>query len=121
VSKANDILAQIFIIVFFVVMGGIPLTVWVLGTINFVRATTRRGTIVLQVLVSMAAWVILTYALVMIFVVVIFSMPYPLSRANEFKSTAFFIAGCFVYMAVGALLIHWTRRQAALPVAAPLS
>ncbi|HEV7475804.1 MAG TPA: hypothetical protein VGN90_17240 [Pyrinomonadaceae bacterium] len=116
-SRANDIVAQIFLVVFFIIMAGIPLGILVLSIMNFVRAATRRGTIVLQALAAIAVWTILTYVLVMILIVVIFSLPYPLSRADELKSTAYFIVGCLGYSAVGAALIYWTKRQAALSVA----
>jgi hypothetical protein len=47
-NKANDIVGGILLIVFFVLMGGVPLAVVTLGIINSIRAVTRRGTIVLQ-------------------------------------------------------------------------
>jgi hypothetical protein len=110
-KNATDIVAQIFIVIFFILMGGIPLAILVLGILNFVRAAMRQVTIVLQVLASILIWVFLTYAIVMIFIVVIYSLPYPLSRANELKSTGFFILGCLLYAAAGAALIYWTKRQ----------
>lgn len=118
-SKANDLIAQIFIVIFLVLMGGIPLAILIFGILNFVRAVTRHVTIVMQVLASILIWVFLTYAIVMIFIVVIYSMPYPLSQANEWKSTGFFIAGCFFYAVAGAALIYWTKRQRQLSAPAP--
>jgi hypothetical protein len=100
-------------------MGAVPLTILVLGTINFIRALTRRGTIVLQILAALVIWAFLTYAIAMILIVIIFSMPYPLSPANEFKSTAVFLVGCFIYIAIGAGLVYWTKRQAKLSGPAP--
>jgi hypothetical protein len=116
---ANDIVSQIFIVIFFVVMGAVPLTILVLGTINFIRALTRRGTIVLQALAALAIWTFLTYVIIMILVVIIFSQPYPLSPANELKSTVVFIVGCLIYIAAGAGLIIWTKRQAKLSQTTP--
>jgi hypothetical protein len=110
-KHANDIVAQVFIVIFFLLMGGVPLGILILGILNFVRAITRHVTIVLQVLAAIAIWVLLTYALVMIFIVVIYSLPYPLSPANEIKSTVIFILGCLFYAAAGAALIYWTKRQ----------
>jgi hypothetical protein len=110
-GRANDIIAQIFIVIFFVLMGGIPLAILILGTLNFVRAVTRHVTIVMQVFASILIWGFLTYAIVMIFIVVIYSVPYPLSRANELKTSGFFILGCLFYAAAGAALIYWTKRQ----------
>lgn len=109
--QANDILGQVLLVVFFVIMGGIPLGILVIGILNFARATTRRGTIVLQALASLVIWTFLSYVVVMIFIMVVFSFPYPLSRANELKSTAIFFAGCLIYTAPGAALIYWTKRQ----------
>lgn len=98
-------------------MGGVPLAVLLLGIINLIRAVTRKGTIILQVLAAMAVWIVLTYAIVMICMVVIFSFKYPLSDADNLKSTAVAILGTVVYAVVGAALIYWTRRQARLSTA----
>ena len=73
-GRANDIIAQIFIVIFLVLMGGIPLAILILGTVNFVRAVTRHVTIVMQVLASILIWGFLTYALIAIFIVVIYSL-----------------------------------------------
>lgn len=102
------------VVVFFFVLTGTPLAILLLGTVNFVRAFRRRGTIILQALVSLAIWVFLTYAFVMIFIVVVFSMPYPLSTADEWKGTGFFIVAFLIYTAAGLALIYWTRVQAKL-------
>ena len=113
-NKANDIVGQILLVVFFVLMGGVPLAVLTLGVINSIRAVTRQGTIVLQVLAALAVWVFLTYAIAMIVIVIVFSFKYPLSTADNLKSTAVVIVGNVIYAAVGAALIYWTRRQAKL-------
>ncbi len=115
--QANDIVGQILLVVLFVVMGGIPLGVLVLGVINFIRAETRRGTIVLQILASLLVWTFLTYVLILILMVVIFSYEYPLSLNDEIKSNAVVLIGTVIYGAVGAALIYWTRRQAKLSTA----
>jgi len=113
-KQANDIIGQILLVVFFVVMGGVPLTIIVLAIINVARAVTRQITILLQALVSLALWIVLTYVVVMIFIVIVFSLPYPLTRADEVKSTATFLVSILIYAAVGAALIFWTRAQAKL-------
>lgn len=113
-THANDIIGQILLVAFFAIMIAIPLAILTLGIVNFVRAITRRGTIVLQVLVAIAAWTVLTYLLFLVFIMVVFSLPYPLSHTDELKSTAVFLIGCLIYAAVGALLVYWTRRQAKL-------
>jgi predicted cobalt transporter CbtA len=115
--KANDIIGQILLVVLFVVMGGMPLGVLVLGVINFIRAETRRGTIVLQILASLLIWTFFTYALVLILMVVIFSYEYPISPNDEIKTNAIVLIGTVIYAAVGAALIYWTRRQAKLSTA----
>jgi hypothetical protein len=93
-----------------------PLAILVLAVINFIRASSRRGTIALQALASLVVWVLLTFGLIMILMVIIFSFKYPLSPSDELKSTGVFILGAVIYLAVGAALIYWTRRQAALSV-----
>ena len=112
--QANDIVGQVLLVFFFIVLGATPLTILILGIVNFVRAFTRRGTIILQALVALIVWLVLTYALVMIFIVVVFSLPYPLSAADELKGTGLFFVACLIYAAVGAALIYWTKVQARL-------
>ncbi|HEY0430892.1 MAG TPA: hypothetical protein VGC61_03715 [Pyrinomonadaceae bacterium] len=99
-------------------MGAVPLTVLVLGVINFVRALSRRGTIVLQALISLVLWTVLTYAIVLIFMMIVFSQKYPVSPTDELKTTAIFILATVIYMVAGAALIYWTKRQAKLSQAA---
>ena len=95
-------------------MAVVPFAILILGTINFIRALTRRGTIVLQALAAIAIWIFLTYAIGMILIVIIFSLPYPLSTADEWTSTVVFIIGCVIYSAAGVALILWTKAQAKL-------
>jgi hypothetical protein len=106
-------------VAFFVIMGAVPLSILVLAVLNFARALTRRVTIVLQALVALGLWIFLTYVIVMIFIVVVFSLPYPLSQADELKSTVVFIVACLIYAAAGGALIYWTKAQAKLSRAAP--
>ena len=110
-KQAHDIIGLVFIYAAFAIMAAVPLVILILGTFNFVRAATRRGTIVLQALAAIVIWIFLTYVIVMILIVIIFSLPYPLSTADELKSTAVFIIGCVIYSAVGAGLILWTKAQ----------
>jgi hypothetical protein len=116
-NKANDIVGQILLVVFFVIMGAVPLSVLILGILNLIRAVSRKGTIILQVLAAMAVWLVLTYAIVMIFIVVVFSFQYPLSDVDNLKTTAIVILGTVVYAVVGAALVYWTKRQAKLSTA----
>jgi len=101
-------------VAFFVIMGGVPLTILVLAIINVARAVTRQITILLQALAALALWIFLTYVIVMIFIVVVFSLPYPLSPADELKSTTIFLVACLIYAAAGGALIFWTKAQAKL-------
>jgi hypothetical protein len=109
-----DILGQVWLIAFFAIMAATPLAILTLGIVNFVRAVTRRGTIVLQTVAAIAAWTVLTGVLFMVFMMVVFEFPYPMSRADELKSTAVFLIGCLIYAAVGGLLVYWTKHQAKL-------
>jgi len=113
-KEAHDIIGLVVLYAAFAIMAAVPLVILILGTYNFVRAATRRGTIVLQALAAIVIWIFLTYAIVMILIVIIFSLPYPLSPADELKSTVVFIIGCVIYSAAGAGLILWTRAQAKL-------
>ena len=100
--------------VLFFVMCATPLSILILGIINFVRALSRRGTIVLQVLVSLILWIFLTYAVVLYFMMLVFSDKYPLTPAEEWKTTGWFTLGGLIYTLAGAALVYWTKRQARL-------
>ncbi len=112
--QANDIIGQVFLVAAFIIMTGVPLAILILGIVNFIRAMTRRGTIVLQALAAIGIWIFLTYVIVMILIVIIFSFPYPLAPADEIKSNAVFIIGFVIYTAAGLALIYWTKVQAKL-------
>ena len=99
--------------VLFIVMCATPLSILILGIINFVRALSRRGTIILQALVSLILWICLTYALVLYFMILVFEAKYPLTPAQEWKNTGWFTLGGVLYSIAGAALVYWTRRQAA--------
>lgn len=108
---ANDLVAQIFFVIFGILMAGVPLSILILGILNFVRSATSHVTIVLQALASILIWALLTSVIVMILIVVLSSLHYPLSAADEFKSTGYLFVGCLLYAVGGAALIYWTKRQ----------
>jgi hypothetical protein len=112
--RLHDIVGQVILVALFLVMCATPLSILVLGVMNFVRAMSRRGTIVLQVLVSLILWIFLTYALVLVFMMLVFSVEYPVSPAQEWKTTGWFTLGGVIYALAGAALVYWTRRQAQL-------
>lgn len=93
-------------------MGAVPLAVLALGIINFIKATSRRGTIVLQAFASLAIWIFLTYAVVLIFLMIVFEVPHPQTETQELKTTGWFLLGGFIYTIAGAALVYWTKAQA---------
>ena len=95
-------------------MGATPLAILIIGTINFVRALSRRGTIVLQVLASLVLWIFLTYGIVLIFMMMVFNASYPSSTTDDWKMTGWFILAGLIYTIAGAALVYWTKRQAKL-------
>jgi hypothetical protein len=114
---ANDIVGEILLVAFFVIMAATPLAILTLAVINFIRAANRRGTIVLQALVALAAWTILTYVQFMLFIVIVFSFPYPLSSSDELKALGFSCSTARSIPRIGASLVYWTKRQAKLSAA----
>jgi hypothetical protein len=119
--QLNDLIGQIFLVVFCFVMGAVPLSVLVLGIINFIKATTRRGTIVLQALASLLIWIFLTYAVVLIFFMIVFEVPPRQTDVQELKTTGWFLLGGFIYTLAGAALVYWTKVQARLSRTVPSS
>jgi len=108
---ANDTLGQILVVLFFAVMCITPLVILVLGTLNFRRDKMRQAKNALQALGALAIWAFLTFVIVLIFFMTVFSYPVTSSRANELTANAIYIGGCFVYFLIGGVLIYWTRRQ----------
>jgi len=92
-------------------MGATPLAILIIGTINFVRALSRRGTIVLQVLASLVLWIFLTYGIVLIFMMMVFNASYPSSTTDDWKMTGWFILAGLIYTIAGAALVYWTKGQ----------
>jgi hypothetical protein len=112
--QLNDFLGPILLVIFAVIMGGTPLTIIIMAIRNLLRAGSRHGTILMQALTAVGIWVMLTFLLLMILMVIIFSFEYPLSQSDELKSTGVFILGSLLYAAIGAALIFWTSRQTRL-------
>lgn len=69
----------------FLVMCATPLSILILAVFNFVRALRRRGTIVLQVLVSLVLWIFLTYAVVLYFMILVFEDKYPMTSNGKLR------------------------------------
>ena len=110
-KQANQLLGQIVGVVFFAVMCITPLVVLVLGFLNYRRDRLRQAKRALQALGALAIWAVLTFVLIMIFIMTVFSYPAHVSQANEFTANAIFTMGSFFYSVVGAVLIIWTKRQ----------
>ena len=119
--QVTDILGQVFFVLFFAVMVITPLVILVLGIVNFRRDKLRQGVIVLQALAALAVWIILSFAIVMIFFMTIFEYPAYRSQADNLKSTAIFVVGGLFYFLVGGVLIYWTKRQTRARPAAGVS
>ena len=109
--QVTDVFGQIFLVLLFAVMVITPLVILVLGIVNFSRDKLRQGVIVLQALAALAVWIILSFAIVMIFFMTIFEFPAYRSQADNLKSTAIFVVGGLFYFLVGGVLIFWTKRQ----------
>jgi hypothetical protein len=88
-----------------------PLVILVLGIVNFRRDKLRQGVIILQAVAALAVWIILSFALVMIFFMTVFQFPAYRSQSDSLKSTVIFVVGYLVYFLVSGVLIFWTRRQ----------
>ena len=112
--RLHDFLGQVILVVLFFVMCATPISILVLGIINFIRALSRRGTIVLQALTSLILWIMLTYGLVLYFMILVFEAEYPKTAVEEWKNTGRFVLGGVIYTLAGAALVYWTRRQAKL-------
>lgn len=110
-SHAADILGQIFFVLFFAVMVITPLIILVLGIVNFTRDKLRQGVIILQAVAALAVWIILSFAMVMIFFMTVFEFPAYRSQSDNLKSTVIFVVGGLVYFVVSGVLIFWTKRQ----------
>jgi len=109
--QINDIVGQILVLLFFVVMVITPLVILVLGIVNLRRDKLRLGVIILQAVAALAVWTILSFVFVMIFIMVTFEPPTYKSQPNEVLSNAIYVGGILIYFLVSAVLIFWTRRM----------
>jgi hypothetical protein len=110
-ARINDLLGQILVLLFFVVMVITPLVVLVLGIVNFRRDKLHQGVIILQAVAALAVWTILTFAIVMIFILITFEPPTYNSHPSQVLSDAIYMGGILIYFLVSAVLIFWTKRQ----------
>ena len=110
-SHAADILGQIFFVLFVAIMVITPLVILVLGIVNFRRDKLHQGVIVLQAVAALAVWIILSFAIVMIFFMTVFEYPAYKSHSNEVIGTAIYVGGSLIYFLVSSVLIFWTKRQ----------
>ena len=110
-KQANQILGQVIAVVFFAAMGITPLVILGLGILNYRRDRLRQAKSALQTLGALAIWAVLTFVLIMIFIMTVFSYPASGSPANETMANAIFTLGSVFYAIIGAILIVWTKRQ----------
>jgi len=110
-GRINDILGQILVLLFFAVMAITPLIIIVLGIVNLSRDKLHQGVIILQAVAALAVWTILSFAIVMIFIMVTFEPLTYKSQPNETLNNALFVGGILIYFLVSAVLIFWTRRM----------
>ena len=110
-KQANQILGQVIAVVFFAAMGITPLVILVLGIMNYRRDRLRQAKSALQALGAVAIWAVLTFVLIVIFIMTVFSYPARGSLANETMANAIFTLGSVFYAIIGAILIVWTKRQ----------
>jgi hypothetical protein len=108
---ANDILGQILLVAFFAIMVITPLIILVLAIVNVQRDSMRLGKSILQAVGALGIWICLSFVIVMIFFMTVFSYPVNASPSNEMKANAIYIGGTFVYFVVSGALIFWTRSQ----------
>jgi len=109
--QVNDILGQILLLAFVAVMVITPLAILVLGIINFRRNKMRQVKSVLQALGALAVWVFLSFVIMMIFFMTVFSYPVNSSRANEWSANIIYFGCSVIYFLVGGVLIVWTKSQ----------
>ena len=107
----NDFLGPVMVVLFFAVMGITPLVIAGLGVLNFRSESFRQRRIALQALGALAIWIILSFVLVMIFIMTVFQYPAYKSSSDELISTVIFVGGGLIYFLVSGVLIVWTRRQ----------
>jgi hypothetical protein len=108
---ANDILGQILLVAFFAIMVITPLIILVLAIVNVQRDSLRLGKSILQAVGALAIWTCLSFVIVMIFFMTVFSYPINASPSNEMKANGIYVGGTLVYFIVSGALIYWTKSQ----------
>jgi hypothetical protein len=112
--QVNGILGEILLIVFFAVAGSTPLIIQILGILNFSRYAARRAAITLKALAALVIWALLTFTVVMVFIMAVFQFPAYRSQANETTGTVIFSVATLIYALTGGALIYWMKRQSSV-------
>lgn len=107
----NDILGQSLVVVFFALMVITPLVILLLAVINVRRDTMRQGKSILQAVGALAIWSCISFGILMMFFMTVFSYPVTSSPTNEMKANAIYIGGTVFYFIVSGALILWTKSQ----------
>lgn len=110
-KQVSDIIGQIIAVLFFAVMVITPLVILFLGIVNLRRDKLHQGVIILQAAAALAVWIILTFAIVMVFFMTVFQYPAYKSHSNEVIGNIIFVGGTLIYFLVSGVLIFWTKLQ----------
>jgi hypothetical protein len=108
--QINDFLGPILLIVFVIIAAATPLIILTFSILNLVRARLHWVIIVVKTIAALVVWSVLTYAVILIFIMVVFSADYPTTTTDDIKTTLIFIGECLIYAAAGFGLIWWVRR-----------
>jgi O-antigen/teichoic acid export membrane protein len=109
-KQINDFLGPILIVVFIIIACATPLIILVFSILNLVRGKSHWVIIVLKAIASFLVWTVLTYAVVLIFMMFVVSAKHPTTTADEIKTTGIFIGECVLYSLAGVGMILWVRR-----------
>jgi hypothetical protein len=108
--KLNDIIGIVLLYGFFAVAAITPVVILVLSILNFVRNAPRRLAIVLKALAALMIWSFLTFTIIMVFIMIVFSYPVQ-SETNSLALNGIFALQGLIYLVIGLVLIYWMKRQ----------
>lgn len=113
--QINDFLGPILLILFAIIAGAIPIIILIFSVLNAVRRRVHWIIVVAKAFSALLAWLVLTYAVVLIFMMVVFSASGRTTTAQDLKMTGIFIVECVIYTLTGLGLIWWVRRNGRNP------
>ena len=109
-----EIAGQIILYGFFFTACATPIAVLALSILRFIQAEQARYRFALKGLAALLIWGAVTFVVVFIFFMMVFSVPYDRAsrEAVDLKMNLVFGLFCMIYALIAGVLLYWVQRRA---------